>query len=191
MNADGFIRWALDDARTVDERYTVELLVELGVGWWNSRHNISKGESFEERMERKRQRALNPAYEPRYSQTDLQHATETWPDVKTWWFSPGYEERAIRDLTAFAFFTHLEEIHLHNCEALDVGVFAGLPNLRVLKFSSSKCEDLRPLAGNLLVFPPGVAWPNVRQATLKCEPLAARCVRDLPQLPACEFLTLG
>jgi len=47
------------------------------------------------------------------------------------------------------------------------------------------------LAGNLLTFPAGMRWPNVRQATLKCEPLAARCVRDLPQLPACEFLTLA
>jgi len=47
------------------------------------------------------------------------------------------------------------------------------------------------LVGNLLAFQRGITWPNVRQATLKCEPLAARCLRDLPQLPACEFLTLG
>ena len=47
------------------------------------------------------------------------------------------------------------------------------------------------LAGNLLAFPRGIAWPNVRIATLKCEPLAVRCLCDLPQLPACEFLTLG
>ncbi|MEI9963098.1 MAG: hypothetical protein WDM76_18890 [Limisphaerales bacterium] len=47
------------------------------------------------------------------------------------------------------------------------------------------------LAGNLLTFPRGIVWPKVRQATLKCEPLAARSLRELPQLPACEFLTLG
>src|ERR1039458_3962344 len=116
--------------------------------------------------------------------------------------------------------------------ALGGNSFAGLPNLRVLKFGSSQCEDLRPLArcvqlrelelttgiswwrnrsqwpgvsgleklvqleklslaGNLLAFPRGIAWPNVRVATLKCEPLAVRCLRDLPQLSACEFLTLG
>src|ERR1017187_8949235 len=132
MNAEGFINWALDDARTVEERYTAELLVELGVLWWNSRHKIYKGERLEERMERKRQRALNPAYEPHYSETDVRHATETWPDVKTWWFSPGHDERPIRDLKAFGFFTHLEEISLHNSEVSDVSVLAGLPNLRVL-----------------------------------------------------------
>jgi hypothetical protein len=45
-------------------------------------------------------------------------------------------------------------------------------------------------AGNLLAFPRGVAWPNVKTAALKCLPLAARSLRELPQLPACEFLTL-
>jgi hypothetical protein len=233
MNADGFIKWALDDARTVEERYPVELLVEIGVGWWNSRRKIYKHESLEKQMERKRQRALNPAYEPHYSETDLRHAAEAWAAIKSWWFSTGgLDERPIRDVKAFAFFTHLEEIHMHTCEVTDVSVFAGLPNLRVLKFGSKRCEDLRPLArcvhlralelttgmgwwrghsqwpdvtgleklvqlerlslvGNLLVFQRGIAWPNVRQATLRCEPLPARCLRDLPQLPACEFLTLG
>lgn len=233
MNAEGFISWALDGARTVEEHYTVELLVEIGAGWWNSQHNIYRRESLEDMMERKRQRAFNPAYEPRYSEIDVRHAAEAWLAVKTWWFSyGGLDERPIRDLKAFGFFTHWEEIHLHSCEVTDVSVFAGLPNLRVLKFGSSQCGDLRPLArcvqlrelelttgmgwwrnrsqwpdvsgleklvqleklslaGNLLAFPRGIAWPNVRVATLKCEPLAVRCLRDLPQLPACEFLTLG
>ena len=147
MNAEGFISWALDGARTVEERYTVELLVEIGAGWWNSQHNIYRRESLEDMMERKRQRAFNPAYEPRYSEIDVRHAAEAWLAVKTWWFSyGGLDERPIRDLKAFGFFTHWEEIHLHSCEVTDVSVFAGLPNLRVLKFGSSQCEDLRPLA---------------------------------------------
>jgi len=233
MNAEGFIRWALDDARTVEERYTVELLVELGATWWDSRHNIYRQKSLEEQMERKRQRALNPAYEPHYSETDVRHAAEAWPGVKTWWFSPmGLDTRPLRDVKAFGFFTHLEEIHMTSCEVGDVSIFAALPNLRVLKFGSSRCEDLRPLAGctalrelelvigmgwghiqtrwpevagleklvqleklslagNLHVFRRGITWPKVRVAVLKCEPLAARSVRDLPQLPACELLTLG
>ena len=233
MNAEGFIRWAMADARTLEERYTVELLVELGVTWWNNQRKIYGTNNFEEQQERKRQRALNPAYEPHYTETDVRHAAEAWPTVKTWWFSTmGLDSRPIRDVKAFGFLTHLEEIHLQFCEVEEVSVFAELPKLRVLKFSSNRCADLRPLAGcaalrelelgigtgwgrvhtrwpevagleklvaleklflggNLHVFPRGIVWPNVRTAMLKCEPLGLRSVRDLPQLPACEFLTLG
>lgn len=233
MNAEGFIRWALDEARTIEERYTTELLVELGAGWWNSRNNTGKYVSFEETQRRNRERALNPAYEPRYSETEVRQATEAWPAVKNWWFNPsGLDQRPIRDLTAFGFFTHLEEIHLYDCEAADVRVLAQLPNLRVLKFTSGKCENFGPLAdclhlrelelgigvgwrqiatrwpdvngleklaqleklslfGNLHVFAQGITWPKVRTAVLKCDPLPVRSVRELPQLPACEFLTLG
>lgn len=233
MNAEGFIRWALDEARTVEERYTTELMVELGAGWWNSRNNTGKHVGFGETQRRNRERALNPAYEPRYSETDVRHAAEAWATINTWWFNPGgLDQRPIRDLTAFGFFTHLEQIHLYHCEAADVSVLAQLPNLRVLKFSSGGCEDLSPLAGcihlrelelgigvgwrqiatrwpdvskleklvqleklslvgNLHVFAQGTTWPKVRTAVLKCDPLPARSVHELPQLPACEFLTLG
>jgi hypothetical protein len=233
MNADGFIRWALDDARTVEERYTTELIVEVAMMWWNSRNNISRHESLEDMMERHRQRDLNPAYDPRYSEADVRHATESLPTVNMWWFSNGgLDTRPIRDLKAFGFLTHLEQVHLQFCEVTDVSTFAELPKLRSLKFTSNRCVDLRPLAGcahlrelelgigmgwgrvysrwpdvsgleklgqlesltligNLHVFPRGITWPNVRTAILKCDPLTVRSVRDLPQLPACEFLTLA
>jgi hypothetical protein len=228
MKAEGFITWALEGARTIEERYTTEIIVELGATWWNTQNKIYKYLNLEERMERDRQRALNPAYEPCYSEIDVRHAAEAWPAVKSWWFSPGYRNRPIRDLAVFAFLTHLEEIHLHSCEATDVSVLAKLPHLRVLKFTGGKCADFSPLAncgqlrelelyiggtvtrwpnvqgleklaaleklslvGNLHAFAPGIAWPKVRTATLKCDPLPMRRVRDLPQLPACELLTLG
>ena len=233
MDADGFIAWALDDSRTVEGRYTVELLVEEGVERWNSCRKIYKRQSIEQRVERKRQRALNPAYEPRYSAEDVRKAAETWPTVNRLWLSLScHDDRPIRDLTVLRFFTQLEDIDIHYCEVRDVSVFAALPKLRRLVFGSQSCEDLRPLGnclrlrelsltmgqqywrnyshwpdvtgleklteleslsltGNLLVFGRGITWPKVRQAALQCEPLAARSVRDLPQLPACEFLTLG
>ena len=79
MDQAAFIRWALDDARTVEERYTTQLIVEMGVNWWNSRHKIYKHYSLEESMERQRQRALNPAYDPRYAATDVEHAAAMLP----------------------------------------------------------------------------------------------------------------
>jgi hypothetical protein len=232
VNTEAFIHWALDDTRSVEERYTVELLLELGIGRWNAKHNIYTPYNGEERMEKIRQRALNPAYESDYSETEVRRAAEIFPELKIWWHSRGHEERPIRDLKALAFFTQFEDVQLHNTEVADVSPLAELPNLRHLQFGSSKCEDLRPLArcaqlrhldlilhqdwwqmtthwpdvsgleklaqletflftGNLLVFPCGMIFPNVKTAALKCLPLAARSLRELPQLPACEFLTLA
>jgi len=233
MDSEDFIRWALDDARTVEERYTTELLVEQGVNWWNSRHKIYRSLSLEQISERNRQRQLNPAYDPRYTEEDVHKAAEAWPGIKDWWCSYwGYNQRPIRDLKVLGFFPHLEMFQLPGSEVTDVSVFAELPNLKVLHFGSSRCEDYRPLArcpqlreltlsvgskfgqqysvwpdvagleqmveleklsltGNLLAFAPGLGWPKVRVATLKCEPLPARDVHRLPQLPACEILTLA
>src|SRR5450432_50306 len=231
MNTEAFIHWALDDARTVEERYTVELLLELGIGRWNAKHNLHHYPGIEERMEKNRQRALNPAYEPDYSETEVRRAAEIFAGLKTWWHSRSHEDRPIRDLKALAFLTQLEEVQLHNTEVADVSPLAELPDLRHLQFGSSKCGDFRPLArcarlrhldlilyqqwwqmtthwpdvsgleklaeletflftGNLLAFPRGLVWPGVKTAALKCLPLAARSLRELPQFPACEFLTL-
>jgi hypothetical protein len=84
VNTEAFIHWALDDARSVEERYTVELLLELGTGRWNSKHKIYNFPSIEERMEKDRRRALNPAYEPEYSERDLRRAAEMFPEFKNW-----------------------------------------------------------------------------------------------------------
>jgi hypothetical protein len=231
MDAEGFIQWALDDARTVEERFTLELLVEQGVHHWGRQRKIYRGFNWEERRERERQRSLNPAYQPQFSEIDVHRTAECLHLFKSWWLSRGLHERPIRDLKAIAFLTEMEDLKI-GCEAADVSVFATLPKLRVLHFSSADCDDFSPLAGcrqlrelglglgrsgvrvgshwprvtgleqlqqletlsltgNLLVFAPGVTWPNVRTATLHCDPLPARSVRELPQLPACEFLTLS
>ena len=54
----------------------------------------------------------------------------------------------------------------------------------------SELESLT-LSGNLLVFPRGIVFPKVKRGGLACSPLFSRNVRDLPQFPACEFLSLG
>jgi hypothetical protein len=231
MNSESFVLWALDDARTVEERFTLELLVEQGVSYWNAQHQTYTPFNWEVRRELERQRSLNPAYLPRVAERDVRRTAECLHLFKTWWNTRSASERQIRDLKAFAFLTELEEFKM-SCEAADVSVFATLPKLRVLHFGSADCEDLSPLAGcrqlrelgltlgksgfrvgthwpnvrgleqlqqletlslsgNLFAFAPGAGWPNVRTATLLCDPLPARSVRELPRLPACEFLTLA
>ena len=231
MNSEAFILWALDSARTVEERFTLELLVEQGVGYWNAQHQTYAAMDWEARRELERQRSLNPAYQPKFSERDVRRTAACLHLFKSWWNSRGAGERQVRDLKAFAFLTEMEDFKI-SCEAADVTVFATLPKLRVLHLASADCEDLSPLAGcrqlrelgltlgksgyrvgthwpkvqgleqlqqletlslsgNLFAFAPGVCWPNVRTASLQCDPLPARSVRELPQLPACEFLTLG
>jgi len=230
MNSESFILWALDGARTLEERFTLELLVEMGVSYWNAQHKTYSHTNWEAKRELERQRSLNPAYQPKFSERDVRRTAECLHLFKSWWNTRSANERQIRDLKAFAFLTELEDFKM-SCEAADISVFATLPKLRVLHFGSADCVDFSPLAGcrqlrelgltlgksgfrvgthwpnvqglekleqletlslsgNLFAFAPGVTWPKVRTATLHCDPLPARSVRELPQLPACEFLTL-
>jgi hypothetical protein len=224
MEIEAFVRWALDDARTLEERYTTELLVEKGVQSWNFRQGKYGAHSLDETIERQRQRALNPAYQPHYSEQALRRAAESWADVKTFSDFSGHDDRLIRDIQVLRFFTTLEDVSMYRTEIADVSPLADLPRLRSLHFGSSTCKDLRPLArctglrnlqlhllrhwpdvrgiadlpevemllleGNLLVFERAV-FRKAKFARLKCEPLEARSVRDFPQVPACEFLSLG
>lgn len=230
MDTEAFIRWALDDSRTVEERYTVELLVEMGMGWWNAHHKIYRQESFDDRMARSRERKLNPAYEPQYCEQTVAKAAVFLAKATAW--SPS-SDRPIRDLTALGFMPALEDVSISQCfEGTDISPLTRLPALRKLALGypgsvhwNSHCRDYTPLArctalrdltlgfnllwpeftgiealtqletlalsGNLLAMPRGISFPNVRTARLHCMPLASRDVAELPQLPACEFLTLS
>lgn len=224
MDPEVFVRWALDDARTLEERYTTELLVDDCVRSWRWKHKIYTQDPIDARIERERQRALNPAYQPTYSEESIRRTAEMLPELKHWNYFCGYDHRPIRDLKVFQFTPALENLSLHNLQVADISPLLELSRLSVLTFSSHLCEDLGPLGrlsqlreltlgllpnwpalagleqlsqleflslkGNLLAFPPGLAWPSVRRGALLCEPLAARNVHDLPQLPAVEFLTL-
>ena len=113
-------------------------------------------------------------------------------------------------MSVFATLPKLRVLHFGSADCEDFSQLAGCRQLRELALSLSSSglrvgshwpnvqglEQLSELetlnlSGNLLAFAPGVCWPKVRTATLICSPLAARSVRELPQLPACEFLTLG
>jgi hypothetical protein len=146
MNQDAFIDWALDPARTVEERFTVEILVENVMNFWHIKNKTGYYEGIEPKIERDRQRYFNPAYVPAYSETDLRRAAEVWPERKFWRVSLPLEQRPIRDISALRFLTHLEDIKINGSEISDLSVFAELPNLKVLEFASSTCEDFRTLS---------------------------------------------
>ncbi len=225
MDAETFVRWVLDDSRNLEELYTTELVVEQALGTWKARNGIHGIESFEQRMEKQRQRKLNPAYRPTFTEENLRRAAEMLPSQKYIHWYPGYDERQIRDLTVLKFLPALESFSLSNSEVTDLNPLTELPALKTLTFGGLICEDFTPLGrcghlldlkldfavhwpelsgleklvqltsctlkGNLLAFPGRLTLPNVRVGTLDCTPLAARSVRDLPQLPNCEILTIA
>ena len=151
MDTEAFIRWALDDARTVEERYTVELLVEQGVICWETKRLMPPSDSFEQRVARNRERTLNPAYEPEYSETRLRQAVEYLAVAKSWSFGG---QRPVRDLAALSFMPALEDVSLFNCCAVtDITPLTKLPALRKLGLGYPEslldnlvCRDFTPLA---------------------------------------------
>jgi hypothetical protein len=224
MNPDAFVRWAMDDARTVEERYGVELLIDRCDGRWHAMHNIPKRYDWELAQELKRQRKLNPAYEPHYTEEVARRITEVFPEVTSWSPPHSYDSRPQRDIKVFRFLPNLADVAV-SAETEDLSPLLALPLLRKLSVSGGEGKDYRILAecrelrmldlgfslhwpdvtglekltqlevlnlsGNLLVFERGTTFPNVVRGSLSCTPLSARNVRDLPQLPACQFLTLS
>jgi hypothetical protein len=87
---------------------------------------------------------------------------------------------ACKDLRPLGRCTSLRDLRLNLLRHWpDVRGIGDLPELEMLH-----------LEGNLLVFERAV-FRKAKFARLKCEPLEARSVRDLPQVPECEFLSLG
>jgi len=228
MNAEAFRSWALDPARTLEERFATQLVVEMGVTWWHADRQNYNHESFEVQQERVRQRALNPAYQPQYAEDAVRKTAEQLHKFTWWPVHGGYHDRPVRDLAVLRFLPNLERVDTGG--GVDLGVLAELPKLRDLVLGHcedyravARCRQLRTLTivhwrqytrgvsmwpdftgleqleqlemltleGNLLAFRAPVTWPRVRIAVLKCQPLEARSLRELPQLPACEFLTLA
>src|SRR6266446_6986537 len=142
MDPEDFIRWALDDARTLEERYTTELFVEDAESTWNVVHKTGRFTPWEEKAERDRQRFLNPAYQPQYSERSVRHAAEMIPLRTRWSIRPGYRERPVRDIAVLRFFTALEILDVA-CDVADISLLAELPALRELTVCVAPCEDFR------------------------------------------------
>lgn len=228
MDAEGFIHWALDPARTLEERYATELVLEMGVTWWHVARKNYNHESWEIKQERVRQRALNPAYQPQYTEDAVRKTAEHLHQFTSWPVHIGYQDRPVRDIAVLRFLTNLERVSTGG--GINLDVLGELPKLHDLSLTAAedcraiaRCRHLRTLTivhwrqytqcdsmwpdftgleqldqletltleGNLLAFRAPVTWPKVRTAVLKCQPLEARSVRELPQLPSCEFLTLA
>ncbi|HEV7401851.1 MAG TPA: hypothetical protein VGO11_02950 [Chthoniobacteraceae bacterium] len=164
-DSEAFIRWALDDARTLEERYTTELLVEDADHMWHLKNNVRHRRTIDQTLARERERFLNPAYQPSYSETSVRHAAEVIAVQREWQLATwAYKDRPARDIAVLRFMPALTKLTI-NTYIADLSLLAELPNLRDLTFTSPVCEDFRPLARctwlRRLRLNFGVPWPEV------------------------------
>lgn len=164
-----FVQWALADARTIEERYTIELLVEMGVRRWNSQRKIYESPSLDELVAQARERKLNPAYEPHYSEDGLRKTAEFLPQLKNW--SAIGNDRPVRSFEPLRFCPALESLSCAFGEPTDLSPLAALPALRTLAIGypgaggyNTGCVDYTPLtrctALRELTLGFGALWPD-------------------------------
>ena len=165
MNQEAFMDWALANKRTPEERFTVEILIDDVMRLWHTKHKTGIFEDWQARSKRERERFFNPAYVPGYSEEHLARAAEVLDGLKSWSQRGSYQQRPIRDVKAFAFFTEMEKVELGACEVADASPLAEMPRLTELAFGSAVCEDFRFLARcralRTLSVTPRVLWPEV------------------------------
>ena len=142
---ESFASWAMDAARSLEERYGAELLIEQTIGTWRHKHQVKDDSNYEADRLRKKDRQLNPAYEPDYTRRDAQRVEEVLPEFKTLSFSQ-WNDRPLRDVSWVRFCPALELLSIYQTEIRDVSPLGGLANLRALYIGDSVMADFRPLA---------------------------------------------
>ncbi len=125
-----FIAWACDPARTNDELFTVELLIELMRYRSNWRFK-ERHDSFDIGLAKKKERHLNPAYRPSLLVDEIEELGQHAATV-THFRSGGSYDRPLRDLHALSFFPALEEIGISHSDVCDFSPLAKLPHLKRL-----------------------------------------------------------
>lgn len=142
--------WALDKARTLDERHILLLLADAcRLLERNRSYEVGKPQpNFEWALGWREQRDAQlrplelPPLQPKHLQTMVEmipHFTSFQPRI-----SPG--SRYLGEVgEVLRFFTALEELHLGNTSIRDISFLEDLPRLRHLQIASGELEDLRPL----------------------------------------------
>ncbi len=143
-----FSQWALDDARTHDERYLIFLLCD------ECRLIEFHRLPLEERRvtmfrslpyEMWKEYYLNPLLMPTFTVADTERAAALAPWLTKFDQHWSHERRHIGDAgSVLRFFPALEEVKLGTTGLKDVSFLKDLPRLRKLQFSSGVLEDLEP-----------------------------------------------
>ncbi len=162
--ADDFYQWTIDPARTSDELYTAELLIEHGWRLYRHKHKHPFEFNWDAIHRLRRERDENPAYRSRIARAHLEGTVEMWADIKVMPDACG-SERPIRDLSALRFFPHIEEISIHCCEVADLSPIVGLRSLRRLNLA----EYISPVGHALVDLSPIAGMPQLAEVKLNLD----------------------
>jgi hypothetical protein len=200
LSSDSFLNWACDPRRSLEERYGAELLIEAVEGLWKKKHDIKQEHNYEAERLRRKDRALNPAYEPDYSREDAARAEEVLPELKQLRLWSG-EDRPLRDLSFLRFCPPLETLDTpYFFEIRDWSPLRFQPALTSLYLRDRVARDLRILGSlaklqTLHLFL-GAPWPalaglekleNLQTLNFYGNILA---LRDIPKLPQMRDLEI-
>ena len=145
-----FSKWALDDARTSDERFLIFHLCEACRIVEFHQRPIEERRTVPLKLlphHHWKEFYLNPLLLPDYGPGDTERATAMAPHLKK--FSPqgggGHEARRFGEAgDVFRFFPALEELSLHSTSMRDLSFLEALPNLKSFQMHSGVLEDFGP-----------------------------------------------
>ncbi|MEK7675297.1 MAG: hypothetical protein AAB676_05620 [Verrucomicrobiota bacterium] len=159
-----FAAWALHPRRSREERFGAELLIENTLDNWRRKHGLEVHCNWEEIRLRKKERSLNPAYEPQISLQDAERVEEVLGDVKSLDFRQWYD-RPLRDLSVIQFCPALEKLDVWDSEIRDWSALLALPELRELHVAEKVGHDFRVIAQlaqlKVLYLRALVPWPDL------------------------------
>ncbi len=196
--AEEFRHWVLDPARTNDELFTAELLLETAKQRWEIKHNQFEGYNWEAIAARRRERAGNPAYRPRITAELVDQAIEVWDEIMQLWADHS-QDRMVRDLTVLRFFPQIIQARIGEAVIADLSPLAALPSLNSLRLAEPALRASRG-TGDLSVLgelhqletlslqicrpwpdlQPLGKLPNLRTLRYHGNPLALRDIGSLP-----------
>lgn len=197
-----FADWAGSPHRTLEERYGVQLLVEQHSALWKERHGWAGQTNYEaERLFRK-ERALDPAYEPDYTREDAEQVEAALPGMKRFGGSV-WEDRPLRDLSILRFCPPLESIELRRTEIRDWSPMLGQTAVtHISLLGNVNARDYRFLGRlvrlqTLYLSLYDVPWPDLRGLENLHELRQLHFTgnilsfRDIPELPQVRHFEIG
>ena len=193
-----FSQWACDSARTLEERFGAQLLIEqlTGIPVAKNEHGQSNYEA--EQLWRK-ERAFNPAWRPDYTREQAAAIEENLPTLTR--LHVNHDDRAVRNLSFLRFCPAMEDLHLGHPENCDWTPVAGLLRLKSLWLTDRQSSDYRSLGclselESIYIYghcpwPDFSGWEGMRQLkklTYHGNPLALSSIPSLPSVRTADIV---
>ncbi len=144
-----FTKWALDDARSLDERYLIFLICEATrlVEWYRRPLDQRQAHLYPAFPHQQwKLFLLNPLLVPEYSAVDTERAMAVMPYFTTFHPDTSHDRRQLGEVSGvLRFFPALESIRLGWTCLRDLSFVEVMPNLHTLQVASGELEDLGPL----------------------------------------------